>query len=169
MATTCQTRPSILLFEPSRVQGPMISEVSIQEQKLHPRAQIYLKPVESLFTATSSLNNVPSYTTTNSNFFDTTGRLSKMNSKHDHGFHSTENSFKVQKLNSILKNGNSEKKSQYESSKRCDVNGVQIVGGNKKHIVSFKPKIHSVCFIENWKEFNKETLPKDSCIKCNIF
>ena len=71
MATVCQTRPSILLFEPSRVQAPLTTEGSLPENKLHPRAQVYLKPVESLFTASSSLNNVPSFTNTNSNYFET--------------------------------------------------------------------------------------------------
>lgn len=169
MATVCQTRPSILLFESSKVQAPMLSDISVQEQKLHPRAQVYLKPVESLFTASSSLNNLPSYTTTNSNYFDNTGRLSKLSTKYDHGTHSLDSSLKLSKPNSILKNGDSVKGSQCDSLKRCDTNGVQILEGSKKHVVSFKTKIHTVSFVENWKEFNKDTVSKTSCTKCNIF
>jgi hypothetical protein len=73
---------------------------------------------------------------------------------------------KLRRIPSILKKAGS----MEEHAERVDKNGVPIIKGSKKHTLTFDKKIHTVSFVENWKEFNKGAkYHKVVCVRCPMF
>lgn len=163
----------------------MRSEGHIHDRKVEGRAKTYLTPRENTLTCHTQISTVA--TTTKDEF-----ELAQADAAFDYAkyqksytltiktLHTNENEDpksitetgrpKLKRMHSILKKAGSLEMHHGGDRDRVDVNGVPIVKGSKKHTLTFEKKIHTVSFVENWKEFNKEhNSHKISCGKCYVF
>jgi len=164
----------------------MRSEGHIHDRKIEGRAKTYLTPRENTLTCHTQVSTVA--TTTKDDHELTTADVAFDFSKYQKSFtlpskslHTNENEDpksitetgkpKVRRMASILKKAGSMDEHHHGGDRdRVDKNGVPIIKGSKKHTLTFEKKIHTVSFVENWKEFNKEhNSHKISCGKCYVF
>jgi len=157
----------------------MRSEGTLPDRKIESRAKAYLVPRENTLTCHTQLSTVASTTkddhelTTADPPFDftkyqkSTTLTSKIHftTENDDPKSIVETRPKVRRMGSILKKAGS----MDMHGERVDKNGTPIIKGSKKHTLTFEKKIHTVSFVENWKEFNKEKDQRIPCVKCPMF
>jgi len=156
------------------------SEGHISDKRLEPRAKAYLVPRENTLTCHTQISTVATTTKDDHELtvvdppFDykkyqksiTLPTKTHCTTENDDPRSIVEGRPKVRRMGSILKKAGS----MDINGDRVDKNGVPIVKGSKKHTLTFEKKIHTVSFVENWKEFNKEGKDhKISCARCPMF